>query len=290
MHPELAQIIALLRSDAPEEIEKSIDLLQNKAFSFSMMLCGDRELAERAIQAVPYRGLRQLARIEDPSALAVWLYTPILNHCRRMRRAGNAEKQVSLDDLMPGESELALLPDDSSLDPENNLLQSEVQRLLQEAVLRLVVVLHDTEELSTEEVAQILDFQPETVRARLHRVRLIVRKEIRSLINAVSGTQRAVKKSVRMPRRRSVDCRKVFRNASEYVDGRMEQSERLREHIGACPSCAAFISDLRASVNQCRTLKVNDSASTSNPTRALHARRYLRMRKAARKQASDSLG
>ena len=40
------------------------------------------------------------------------------------------------------------------------------------------------EELTTEQVAQILDLQPGTVRVRLHRARLSVRKEMNRLLEA----------------------------------------------------------------------------------------------------------
>ena len=46
---------------------------------------------------------------------------------------------------------------------------------------RLVLVLHDMEELDTEEVAAVLSLQPGTVRVRLHRARLMLRKELEKL-------------------------------------------------------------------------------------------------------------
>ena len=50
--------------------------------------------------------------------------------------------------------------------------------------LRIVLVLHDMEELTTEQIAQILDLQPGTVRVRLHRGRLSVRKEMNRMLEA----------------------------------------------------------------------------------------------------------
>lgn len=48
--------------------------------------------------------------------------------------------------------------------------------------LRIVLVLHDTEELDTREVARILGSQEGTVRVRLHCARLVVRKEMANLL------------------------------------------------------------------------------------------------------------
>jgi len=86
MRPELSQAIDLLRSDSPGSIERAIELLQNTVYSFSMKVCGHREDAEDTMQEVLYRSLRHLARIDEPRALAVWLYTVTRNRCWRMRR------------------------------------------------------------------------------------------------------------------------------------------------------------------------------------------------------------
>ena len=43
---------------------------------------------------------------------------------------------------------------------------------------RMVLVLHDMEDLSTSEVAQILGIREGTVRVRLHRARLFVRQHL----------------------------------------------------------------------------------------------------------------
>ena len=43
---------------------------------------------------------------------------------------------------------------------------------------RLILVLHDMEELSDGDVAEITGLRPGTIRVRLHRARLFVRKEL----------------------------------------------------------------------------------------------------------------
>ena len=59
---------------------------------------------------------------------------------------------------------------------QSHLLHQAVLRI--PAPLRMVLVLHDMEELDTEQVAKILGLQTGTVRVRLHRARLGVRKEM----------------------------------------------------------------------------------------------------------------
>ena len=86
MRPELTKAAELLQRKTPEALEEAIGLLQNTVYSFSMKMCGHPEDAEDTTQEVLFRSLAHLAKIQDPRALAVWLYTVTRNRCWRMRR------------------------------------------------------------------------------------------------------------------------------------------------------------------------------------------------------------
>ena len=132
MRPELIQATDLLRRNTPEAVDEAIGLLQNTVYSFSMKVCGHPEDAEDTMQEVLYRSLGHLAKIQDPQALAVWLYTVTRNRCWRMRRKGaSAPKHIqSLDELMPDEAELGRLLQDAAAGPEANLLHAEQHHML----------------------------------------------------------------------------------------------------------------------------------------------------------------
>src|ERR1035441_8665801 len=122
MRPELIQATDLLHRNTPEAVEEAIGLLQNTVYSFSMKVCGHTEDAEDTTQEVLFRSLGHLAKIQDPQALAVWLYTVTRNRCWRMRRrpAHAPSHTFSLDELMPDEVELGRLLKDAGLSPEGN--------------------------------------------------------------------------------------------------------------------------------------------------------------------------
>jgi len=290
MRPELTQAIRLLRSNNPDSVGQAIGLLQNTVYSFSMKVCGHREDAEDTMQEVLYRSLRHLARIEEPRALAVWLYTVTRNRCWRMRRTAAREaKQLSLDELMPDEAEIARLLRHPAPGPESHVLRGEQHDLLRKAVLRIplqlriVLVLHDMEDLGTEEVAQILDLQPGTVRVRLHRARLSVRKEIGRSLNGARQAEKPAKrrphKPMRTPPHPPAVCRELFANLSEYLDGRIEPRTctEMSAHIDSCPSCLAFLRDLRAAIDRCRSLRLDCAPAVLNRLRATLTRAYLHL-------------
>jgi len=193
---------------------------------------------------------------------------------------------------MPSDEELGLLLQDAGNDPESNLLHAEQHTLLHQAILRIpvtlriVLVLHDMEELTTEQVAQVLDLQQGTVRIRLHRARLSVRKEMNQLLREVPEGQNGAKPSARKLKvgkvkngQRPAECRDLFANLSEYLDGRVEPvaCDQMRGHIEACPSCVAFLRDLRAAIDRCRSLEFPCDPAVAPRLRAILTREYLRM-------------
>src|SRR6266702_5688141 len=116
MRPQLLNAVALLQNDDRDSIDEAIRLMQNTVYSFSMKVCGHPEDAEDTMQEVLSRSLGHLAAIQDPKALAVWLYTVTRNRCWRMRRKGVSAPRhmLSLDELMPDEIELGRLLQDAA--------------------------------------------------------------------------------------------------------------------------------------------------------------------------------
>ena len=283
MRSELVQASELLRKNTPEAIDQAIGLLQNTVFSFSMKMCGHREDAEDTMQDVLFRSLKHLSKVQEPNALAAWLYTVTRNRCRRIRRGHGAEqKRLSLDELIPDDDELRRLLLDAQHGPEQTAIHAEQHHLLHEAVLRiptplrLVLVLHDMEELTAEQIGRILNLQPGTVRVRLHRARLAVRKEMGQLLRGLPGKPEPAGRS---PIERPRECRELFANLSEYLDGHVEPRtcEQMKAHIERCPACVAFLRDLRSAIDRCRSFEFTCDTEVAQRMRSLMTQEYLRL-------------
>jgi RNA polymerase sigma-70 factor (ECF subfamily) len=284
MRSEIIRASELLKKNTPEAIEEAIGLLQSTVFSFSMKMCGHRQDAEDTMQEVLFRSLKHLSKLEDPSALAAWLYTVTRNRCHRLRRGpfDRSQRRLSLNELMPGEAELRNLLLESESGPEDSAIRGEQQHLLHQAVLRIptplrmVLVLHDMEELTSEQIAKILGLQMGTVRVRLHRARLAVRKEMADLLKGIPEQATQEKRTIS---ERPAECRELFANLSEYLDARVEPRtcEQMRAHIERCPACIAFLRDLRAAIDRCRSFEVACDADVGQRMRALMTKEYLRL-------------
>ncbi len=292
MRPELAEAVELLQHHEPKADERALALLQDTVFNFSMKVCGHREDAEDTMQEVLMKSLRYLPQFESPQALAVWLYKVARNNCLMKRRRSKfaPKEHLSIEELMPDGTELQALSSGHRHTPEAHTLRGEEASLLRQAVLkvppqyRLVLVLHDMEGLESSEVARILGIREGTVRVRLHRARLFVRKEL-----ARNGSLRvSKKKAATRPRR----CKEMFAALSDYMDGALDDSmcDEIEKHMHGCVPCENFLSSLEQTVQHCRNMESGCRSKTAGKMRTKLLSEYRRVLETLQKRTGKASG
>jgi RNA polymerase sigma-70 factor (ECF subfamily) len=280
MRPELEQAVQLLQVHDPKDDDRALALLQNTVFNFSMKVCGHREDAEDTMQEVLLKSLPYLPKFQSPQALAVWLYKVARNNCLMKRRRSKfaPKEHLSLEELMPDHSELAALSSGPNVTPEADLLRGEKAEILRQAILklapqyRIILVLHDMEGLDTSEVARIVGIREGTVRVRLHRARLFVRKEL-----AKHPAPKLKKSNNLAAKPRS--CREMFAALSDYMDGALDDSmcNQLEKHLHGCVPCENFLSSLEKTVAQCRSVDAGCKPKTASKMRKKLLAEYQRV-------------
>lgn len=264
VRPEIEQVVQLIQRKDPESLEEALELLQKTVFSFSMKVCGQRQDAEDTMQEVLLKSIPNLPKFDSPKALMVWLYKVAKNRCLMSRRKSKfAPKQdLSLEELMPDRRELQKLSGSPDGTPETSLLRRENAKRLREAVrklppeYRLILVLHDMEELSDGDVAEITGLRLGTIRVRLHRARLFVRKELakqdQHRIRRQTAKPSGENRLSAQPRQRR--CKEIFAELSDYLDDELDDSlcEELEKHMDGCEPCLAFLASLEKSIEHCR--------------------------------------
>ena len=143
-------------------------------------------------------------------------------------------------------------------------IRSEEAGRLREAIhklppqYRIVLVLRDMEGLSDEEVAEITGLRAGTVRVRLHRARLFVRKELMKMRKPRRGGKiEAIRSRVGAPEpTRPTRCKAMFAELSNYLDEQIDESlcEELEKHLDGCDPCKAFLASLQSTIENCRRL------------------------------------
>ncbi|MGI9103315.1 MAG: RNA polymerase sigma factor [Terriglobales bacterium] len=136
-------------------------------------LIRDAAEAEDLVQEALIRAHQQRSSLRDPAALESWLYQ-IATHVsidRMRQRAKVAERWVneSVEELP--------IADDARPSPLTVLQQEEMSTCVQRYVAQLadgskaVLLLHDTEGMTGQEIADLLELPLTTVKMRLHRAR-----------------------------------------------------------------------------------------------------------------------
>lgn len=259
MRAEVEKAVELLQRGDDASVEQALALLQNTVFSFSMRVCGHREDAEDTMQEVLLKSVPQLPKFDSPKALVVWLYKVAKNRCLMSRRKSKfaPAHELSFDELMPDRKELEQLSADGRINPESFAIRSEQASMLREAVqhlppqYRIVLVLRDMEGLTDDEVAEITGLRAGTVRVRLHRARLFVRKELMKTWMPREKKKAPVQAAETL---RPARCKAMFAELSDYLDEQLDDSlcEELERHMDGCGPCQAFVATLEATIEQCR--------------------------------------
>lgn len=263
MRPEIEQVVQLIQRKDPKSLEEALELLQSTVFSFSMKVCGQRQDAEDTMQEVLLKSVPYLPKFDSPKALMVWLYKVAKNRCLMSRRRSKFAPQeaLSLEELMPDRKELEKLSGNADGTPETSLMRRENAKRLREAIqklppdYRLILVLHDMEELSDTDIGEITGLRLGTIRVRLHRARLFVRKELAKQDHHRDRREVAKPSVAIPPQTRERRCKEMFAELSNYLDDELDDSlcQELEKHMDGCEPCKAFLSNLENSIQQCRT-------------------------------------
>jgi RNA polymerase sigma-70 factor (ECF subfamily) len=145
--------------------------------------------AEEIVQDVFLQLVLKGGGFEGRAAVGSWIYRVTTNVALNKRRGKRRELETSLDDCLPTfkadghrDGPREFLVADWSRRPDDELLSGESRRILEDAIARLpehyraVLVLRDVEELSNEEVADIVGDSVAAVKTRLHRARMALRE------------------------------------------------------------------------------------------------------------------
>src|SRR5712691_2734630 len=176
-------VTAAKRGDA-SAFEELVNRYEGKIFRLTMNITRNREDAEDAMQDAFLKSYVHLKDFQEDSRFYTWLVRIAANEAL-MRLRKRRPNQFSLDEPIEGDEDL--LPrevEDWGPSPEQRFAQTEMHEILSEVIdklesdFRVVFVLRDVEELSTQETAKALGISVPAVKSRLLRARLKLRQKL----------------------------------------------------------------------------------------------------------------
>jgi len=176
-------VAAAKRGDA-SAFEELVSRYEGKIFRLTMNITRNREDAEDAMQDAFLKSYSHLKEFQEDSRFYTWLVRIAANEAL-MRLRKRRPNQFSLDEPIQGEDDLMPFEvEDWGPSPEQRFAQTEMREILSSVIdklepdYRVVFVLRDIEELSTEETAKTLGISIPAVKSRLLRARLKLRENL----------------------------------------------------------------------------------------------------------------
>jgi RNA polymerase sigma-70 factor, ECF subfamily len=164
-----------------------IELYKDKVFQICFRMLGNRHEAEDISQEAFIRAYVNIHTFNQKRKFSTWLYRIATNLC--IDRIRKKKPDYYLDAEVTGTDGLTMYSQvaaDGQL-PEEEVEEMELQAEIQRQILKLpdkyrsVIVLKYIEELSLQEISEILDLPLGTVKTRIHRGREALRKQLRNV-------------------------------------------------------------------------------------------------------------
>jgi RNA polymerase sigma-70 factor (ECF subfamily) len=193
--PEDRALAGALRAGDETAYETLILRFEHPVFGVVSHLLEDPTDAPDVVQDVFLKVFRNIGQFRGDSSLKTWIYRIAVNEARNQQRwfGRHRRKEVGLESATDALGVGDWLPDIAP-GPYEETLDREVQALVEEglkrisATYRTALVLREVEELSYEEIAEILEISLGTVKSRILRGREALRKELAALAKpAVEG-------------------------------------------------------------------------------------------------------
>ena len=196
--PKETELLARLQAGDEEALGELADAYSSKIYQLAFRFLRSREDAEEITQDVLYKVYRKVGNFRGDSALSSWIYRITFNAAMsrlrtlKLHRAQADDHRVTSSDGDYLTRETRTEVADWSDLADEQVLRAQLRRRVMRAILalpaiyRAPVMLRDIQGMSTEEASAMLRVKDQTLKSRLHRGRLILRKQLADFAGGLS--------------------------------------------------------------------------------------------------------
>ena len=183
-----AALLIRLQAGDDRALGELADIYGGKIFQLAFRYLRNKEDAEEITQDVLFKVYRKVGAFRGDAALSSWIYRITFNtamsrlRTAKYQRAQTEELRLTHDGDEVGSPSYDV-PDWSDMADEQ-VLRAELRKRVFAAILalpaiyRAPVMLRDIQGMSTEEASERLRVKDQTLKSRLHRGRLILRRQL----------------------------------------------------------------------------------------------------------------
>ena len=190
-------LLARLKAGDETAVRDMAEAYGSKIYQLAFRYLRNKEDAEEVTQDVLLKVYRKIDAFRGDSALSSWIYRITFNTAMsRLRTLKYQRTQVDDVQLLSGDSDENARPVPQIADwsglADEYLYRAQLRRKVFRAILalpaiyRAPVMLRDIQGMSTEEASAMLRVKDQTLKSRLHRGRLILRKQLADFAGGLS--------------------------------------------------------------------------------------------------------
>jgi RNA polymerase sigma-70 factor (ECF subfamily) len=186
------ELLARLKAGDERALADLSDAYSSKIYQLAFRYLRNKEDAEEITQDVLFKVYRKVDAFRGDAQLSSWIYRITFNaamsrlRTARYQRAQAEDRRVAAAVEEDGSNMPSRTPDvaDWSDMADEHVLRSQLRQRVFRAILalpaiyRAPVMLRDIHGMSTEEASAMLKVKDQTLKSRLHRGRLILRKQL----------------------------------------------------------------------------------------------------------------
>jgi RNA polymerase sigma-70 factor (ECF subfamily) len=198
-----AALLAALRAGDEGAFETLVRSFGGRLLAVAQRILRNDDDARDAVQAAYLSAFKALDRFEGGCRLSTWLHRIVINAALMKIRQRRHRHEESIEPLLPTYLEDGHHTERFShndLPPDTILERAETRAAVRACIARLpdryrvVLVMRDIEDLTTDEVATVMRMTPNAVKIRLHRARqalaTLLRRHFRETENRALSSKR----------------------------------------------------------------------------------------------------
>jgi len=191
-------LLARLQRGDEQALSDLADTYGARIYQLAFRYLRNKEDAEEVAQDVLFKIHRKVREFRGDAALSSWIFRITFNAAMSRLRSGTYQRAqeeqrlTTASERDEADTKLKQEPADWSELADEHLFKTQLRQRLHRAILalpaiyRAPVMLRDIQGLSTEEASAVLHVKDQTLKSRLHRGRLILRKQLADFAGGLS--------------------------------------------------------------------------------------------------------
>ena len=186
------QLLAQARAGNPDAFSELVRLNSSSVYGISLKILKNREDAEDNLQNVFCKAYRKIRNFNGESRVSTWLFRIAINEALMQLRRRQSDREICYSEATANEGDAGAVPEaeDSHANPERECIATD---LTQKAfrgcnpTMAAIFVRNKAEGWTNRELARIYGTSPQTVKSRVFRTRMRLRRQMVALSHGASA-------------------------------------------------------------------------------------------------------